>query len=248
MNKQAIVEFLSNDPCFYTHSTLDTDIGEFKPENELYGMFINTDHDIELLLTSIKNRSMSTILKQNNFGKLVEVNKFSCYGAFYRDNGIWYDYFYRTDQYGNFFNPGKATTLSSKDTAADRAHSKARTIDSVANDNTGGKSMSKASETMQMVVSMKMLKGLLSDGKGKEADLGKLIIMQQMMSGEKLQVSDVLKAKLINEFSLDESKDLPIEKVMLLQMLDGGEIDMTQLISMKMFGELFKDDEEKKGE
>lgn len=121
-------------------------------------------------------------------------------------------------------------------------------IDNVANDNTGGNSMSKASETMQMVVSMKMLKGLMSDGKGKEADLGKLMIMQQMMSGEKLQVSDVLKAKLINEFSLDESKDLPIEKVMLLQMLDGGEIDMTQLISMKMFGELFKDDEEKKSE
>lgn len=100
-------------------------------------------------------------------------------------------------------------------------------------DNTGGKSMSKASETMQTVISMKMLNGLMKNG---EQDLGKLMIMQQMMGGEKIKVTDVLKARLINEFSLDKSGELPLEKVMLMQMLDGGEVDISQILAMKMLG------------
>lgn len=120
-------------------------------------------------------------------------------------------------------------------------HCKGTVINNFAEDSTGGKSMSKASETMQSVISMKMLNGLMKNG---EQDIGKLMIMQQMMGGEKIQVTDVLKARLISEFSLDKSGELPLEKVMLMQMLDGGELDVSQILAMKMLGSVL--DEETK--
>lgn len=103
------------------------------------------------------------------------------------------------------------------------------------------KTMGNVTDTFKTVMSMKMLSGIMKNG---EQDLGKLFLMQQMMNGEPLKVTDVIKSKLIKQFDLDKEGDLPIEKVMLLQMLDGGEVDLSQLLTFKMMGSLF--DEEKK--
>ena len=100
--------------------------------------------------------------------------------------------------------------------------------------------MSNVTESFKTVMSMKMLSSIMKE---KDQDLGKLFLMQQMMNGEPLQVTDVIKSKLIKQFDLSEDNDLPLEKVMLLQMLDGGQVDMNQLIMMKMMGTLFEDDD-----
>ena len=113
------------------------------------------------------------------------------------------------------------------------------------NDDKGGCTMANVNESFKTVLSMKMLKGIMKDG---DADLGKLFLMQQMTNGQPLQVSDVIKSKLINEFSLDKDGDLPLEKVLLLQMLDSGSVDLSQLIMFKMMGSLFDEDSDKKKE
>ena len=99
--------------------------------------------------------------------------------------------------------------------------------------------MANVTESFKTVMSMKMLSSIMKD---KDQDLGKLFLMQQMMNGEPLQVTDVIKSKLIKQFDLSEDADLPLEKVMLLQMLDGGQVDMNQLIMFKMMGSLFDDE------
>lgn len=113
------------------------------------------------------------------------------------------------------------------------------------NDDKGGCTMANVNESFKTVLSMKMLKGIMKDG---DADLGKLFLMQQMTNGQPLQVSDVIKSKLINEFSLDKDGDLPLEKVLLLQMLDSGSVDLSQLIMFKMMGSLLDEDSDKKKE
>lgn len=113
------------------------------------------------------------------------------------------------------------------------------------NDDKGGCTMANVNESFKTVLSMKMLKGIMKDG---DADLGKLFLMQQMTNGQPLQVSDVIKSKLINEFSLDKDGDLPLEKVLLLQMLDSGSVDLSQLIMFKMMGSLLDEDNDKKKE
>ena len=99
--------------------------------------------------------------------------------------------------------------------------------------------MANVTESYKTVMSMKMLSSIMKD---KDQDLGKLFLMQQMMNGESLQVTDVIKSKLIEQFDLSKDADLPLEKVMLLQMLDGGQVEMNQLIMFKMMGSLFDDE------
>ena len=99
-------------------------------------------------------------------------------------------------------------------------------------------------ESFKTVMSMKMLNSIMKD---KDQDLGKLFLMQQLMNGEPLQITDVIKSKLIKQFDLSDNDDLPLEKVMLLQMLDGGQVDMNQLIMFKMMGTLFDEDKESNG-
>lgn len=113
------------------------------------------------------------------------------------------------------------------------------------NDDKGGCTMANVNESFKTVLSMKMLKGIMKDD---NADLGKLFLMQQMTNGQPLQVSDVIKSKLINEFALDKDGDLPLEKVLLLQMLDSGSVDLSQLIMFKMMGSLLDEDSDKKKE
>ena len=93
------------------------------------------------------------------------------------------------------------------------------------------KTMGNVNESYKTIMSMKMLSAIMKDDK---QDLGKLFLMQQMMNGETITVTDVIKSKLIKQFDLSDDKELPVEKVMLLQMLDGGSIDLSQLLQYKM--------------
>ena len=94
----------------------------------------------------------------------------------------------------------------------------------------------KMTNTNDMISSMMMMK--LVDGKSDSIDLGKLMLMQTLSKGEPIKISDVVKSKLISTLKLD-GDDLPLEKVMLLQMLDSNQLDVNQLVMFKMLGSMF---------
>lgn len=94
----------------------------------------------------------------------------------------------------------------------------------------------KMTNTNDMISSMMMMK--LVDGKSDSIDLGKLMLMQSLSKGEPIKISDVVKSKLISTLKLD-GDDLPLEKVMLLQMLDSNQLDVNQLVMFKMLGSMF---------
>ena len=75
-------------------------------------------------------------------------------------------------------------------------------------------------------------------------DIGKLMLMQSLTNGQSIKITDVIKSKIISNLKLD-GDDLPLEKVMLLQMLDEGELDVGQLILFKMVGSMFDDSDKK---
>lgn len=96
---------------------------------------------------------------------------------------------------------------------------------------------------MQQMLGMKMLKSIF-DSDAKELNIGKLMMMQQVLGGSAIQVTDVIKAKIMEQFALDNKDvdDLPLEKILLLQMLDKGSIDIQQLIQFKMMSKMLEED------
>lgn len=105
--------------------------------------------------------------------------------------------------------------------------------------NKGGNTMEN-NDVLKTMMSMKMLNSVMKDG---DPDIGKLLLMQQLTSGQPLQVTDVIKSKIIDKFSLDKDEDLSIEKILLLQMLDSGKVDINQLLTLKMMTSLLKEEE-----
>lgn len=96
---------------------------------------------------------------------------------------------------------------------------------------------------MQQMIGMKMLKNVF-DSDAKDINIGKLMMMQQVLGGSAIQVTDVIKAKIMEQFALDDKNvdDLPLEKLLLLQMLDKGSIDIQQLIQFKMMNKILEED------
>lgn len=96
---------------------------------------------------------------------------------------------------------------------------------------------------MQQMLSMKMLKNIF-DSDAKDINIGKLMLMQQVLGGSVIKVTDVIKAKIMEKFALDDKDvdDLPLEKLLLLQMLDKGSIDIQQLIQFKMMSKMLEED------
>lgn len=105
--------------------------------------------------------------------------------------------------------------------------------------NKGGNTMEN-NDVLKTMISMKMLNSVMKDG---DPDIGKLLLMQQLTNGQPLQVTDVIKSKIIDKFSLDKDEDLSIEKILLLQMLDSGKVDINQLLTLKMMKSLLKEEE-----
>lgn len=70
------------------------------------------------------------------------------------------------------------------------------------------------------------------------------MMMQQVLGGSVIKVTDVIKAKIMEKFALDDKDvdDLPLEKILLLQMLDKGSIDIQQLIQFKMMSKMLEED------
>lgn len=94
------------------------------------------------------------------------------------------------------------------------------------------------------IIALKMMNGIMKEG---DLDVGKLALMQMMTSGKPIQISDVMRTKLMSALAKDDSdlETLPLDKLMLYQMLsDGKEIDINQVIQMKLVSKLLNEDEE----
>ena len=98
-----------------------------------------------------------------------------------------------------------------------------------------------SNEMLSNLVTMKMVDAMNKEG---DMDIGKLMLMQSLTKGQPIKITDVIKSKIISNLKLD-GDDLPLEKVMLLQMLDEGELDVNQLITFKMLGSMFEEKKEK---
>ena len=111
----------------------------------------------------------------------------------------------------------------------------------------GTKTLTNRGDNMDLtqLITMKMMNKLF-DGDG-DLDIGKMYLLQSLQNNGTIQIDDVLKSKLISKFGLDkDTEDLSVEKLMLLKMLQSGEFDITQLITMKMMDKLLDDDKKTK--
>ena len=93
-----------------------------------------------------------------------------------------------------------------------------------------------------------------------EIDFGKLMLLQMFDggedgsgNGEQFKFSNVVKSKLITQIMNGKEKidDLPIDKLLSVQMLEDGDLDMEKLMMMKFVPSLIKSivgDEEKKSD
>ena len=96
-------------------------------------------------------------------------------------------------------------------------------------------------DSFKQVICMRVLEKIMSSDK--DIDIKKLNLMQSIMTGEKLEITDDIKLKLISQFDLDKNKEnLPIEKLLILQSLESGSLDIGQLIRMKMISKLLDED------
>lgn len=106
-----------------------------------------------------------------------------------------------------------------------------------------GNKMNGIGDLIKMKMIMKML-----DGDFNENSLLKLSIVSSMMNGEGIDISEVMRTKLMNKFLINDkmlsnpSDDLPIEKLMIINMLNEGEFNMEEFLKMKMMTSLLTDD------
>lgn len=157
------------------------------------------------------------------------------------DDCVW-NYFIYLDDFeaimnNNFSADERIALYEKKSTNKDDS---VRTSNENNNNFIGEKNMN-SNEMLSNLVTMKMVDAM---SKGGEMDIGKLMLMQSLTNGQPIKITDVIKSKIISNLKLD-GDDLPLEKVMLLQMLDEGQLDIGMLITFKMIGSIFNDSDKK---
>ena len=92
------------------------------------------------------------------------------------------------------------------------------------------------------IISMKVMTSLIDSDK--ELDLGKLALVQSLSNGGQFQITDVVKAKILSKLSIDDKTDtenLPIEKLVILKMLEEGRFDIMEIIKARLIAKELKD-------
>ncbi len=106
---------------------------------------------------------------------------------------------------------------------------------------TGGNNMAMTMDIGQ-IISMKVMTSLIDSDK--ELDLGKLALVQSLSNGGQFQITDVVKAKILSKLSIDDKTDtenLPIEKLVILKMLEEGRFDIMEIIKARLIAKELKD-------
>lgn len=105
----------------------------------------------------------------------------------------------------------------------------------------GGNNMAMTMDIGQ-IISMKVMTSLIDSDK--ELDLGKLALVQSLSNGGQFQITDVVKAKILSKLSIDDkanAEDLPIEKLVILKMLEEGRFDIMEIIKARLIAKELKD-------
>ena len=105
----------------------------------------------------------------------------------------------------------------------------------------GGNNMAMSMDIGQ-IISMKVMTSLIDSDK--ELDLGKLALVQSLSNGGQFQITDVVKAKILSKLSINDktnAEDLPIEKLVILKMLEEGNFDVMEIIKARLIAKELKD-------
>lgn len=95
------------------------------------------------------------------------------------------------------------------------------------------------------MIKVKMAETMMK--KDGDVDFGKMMMMDAFDENGQVDISKMIQAKMMGTLmsSLEKDQDIPIEKLMMVQMMQSGNFDVNQLVMIKMMDKLFKDDEKK---
>lgn len=115
-----------------------------------------------------------------------------------------------------------------------------------ANENTTTKNLNISKKVdVAGMIKVKMAESMMK--KDGEVNFGKMMMMDAFDENGQVDFNKMIQAKMMGNFmnSLEKDEDVPLEKLMMLQMLQSGNFDVNQLVMFKMMDKLFKDDEKK---
>lgn len=98
------------------------------------------------------------------------------------------------------------------------------------------------------MIKVKMAETMMK--KDGDVDFGKMMMMDAFDENGQVDINKMMQAKMMGTLmgSLEKNEDIPLEKLMMIQMMQSGNFDLNQIVMMKMMDKLFTDDkkEEKK--
>lgn len=95
------------------------------------------------------------------------------------------------------------------------------------------------------MIKVKMAETMMK--KDGDVDFGKMMMMDAFDENGQIDISKMMQAKMMGTLmgSLEKNEDIPLEKLMMIQMIQSGNFDLNQVLMMKMMDKLFKDDDKK---
>ena len=93
------------------------------------------------------------------------------------------------------------------------------------------------------MIKVKMAESMMK--KDGEVNFGKMMMMDAFDENGQVDIGKMMQAKMMGTLmsSLEKDEDIPLEKLMMLQMMQSGNFDVNQLVMIMMMDKLFKDGE-----
>ena len=93
------------------------------------------------------------------------------------------------------------------------------------------------------MIKVKMAESMMK--KDGDVNFGKMMMMDAFDENGQVDIGKMMQAKMMGTLmnSLEKDEDIPLEKLMMLQMMQSGNFDVNQLLMIKMMDKLFKDGE-----
>ena len=140
-------------------------------------------------------------------------------------------------------NKTKAKTTTTKTNTTTNTNQKENeTMAQETNTTTKNLNISKKIDVAGMI-KVKMAESMMK--KDGEVNFGKMMMMDAFDENGQVDISKMMQAKMMGTLmnSLEKDEDIPLEKLMMLQMMQSGNFDVNQLLMIKMMDKLFKDSE-----
>ena len=92
------------------------------------------------------------------------------------------------------------------------------------------------------MIKVKMAETMMK--KDGDVDFGKMMMMDAFDENGQIDISKMMQAKMMGTLmgSLEKNEDIPLEKLMMIQMIQSGNFDLNQVLMMKMMDKLFTDE------